>query len=92
MIQMKGEIEENQLHFFDYDTPWEYKDLIKDELKDYEERAWIEEATSEPGAISIILKLNPSKHELSPEYRKEQAQKFQKYYDKMIERIRRDII
>lgn len=88
MIQLKGEMEENQLHFFDYETPWEFKDLIKDGLKDYEERAWVEEATSEPGALSIILKLDPSKHELSPEYRKAQSKKFQEYYDKMVDDIR----
>ena len=88
MIRLKGEMEENQLHFFDYETPWEFKDLIKDGLKDYEERAWIEEATSEPGALSIILKLDPSKHELSPDYRKEQSKKFQEYYDKMVDDIR----
>jgi hypothetical protein len=91
MIQLKGEMEENQLHFFDYETPWEYKDLIKDELGDYKEQAWIEEASSEPGAISIILKLDPSKHELSPEYRKEQSQKFKKYYEKIIRKIRSNI-
>lgn len=88
MIQLKGEMEENQLYFFDYETPWEYKDLIKEELKDYEEIAWVEEVSSEPGAISIVLKLDPSKHELSPEYRREQSKKFQKYYEKMVERIR----
>lgn len=88
MIQLKGEMEENQLHFFDYETPWEYKDAIKDGLKDYEERAWVEETSSMPGALSIILKLDPSKHELSPEYRKEEAKKFQKYYAKLVEDIR----
>lgn len=88
MLTLNRNIEENIFEFIDDGYLFNYIDEINAELKEYKDSAYIDKDNSNRNEIYIVLKLDPSKYNLTESNKVLQIENFKGYYDKVREKIK----